>query len=136
MFTQQMNDEVVHIFLFIGLPGSGKTYLSNITCDFVVDDITNLEELPKKENIIGEKLGICDVNFCDESILVEAIKKLKKIYGNPVISKIYFENSEQKCRRNVAFRNDGRNVEGTFRRFSKIYNPPSPAMEVWSCDEM
>jgi len=125
-----------NIVLWIGLPGSGKTYCANKFCDVVVDDITDLDQLPRDEELglfdIGlYDLGITDVNFCDEFILGFAYKKLKLMYPKRAIYLHYFENDPEQCRANVVYRNDGRNVEGTIKRFSEIYNPPASAEKVW-----
>jgi hypothetical protein len=48
---------------------------------------------------------------------------------------MYFENDPVKCRKNVEHRKlhqtDTRNVEGTIKRFEKIYNPPPNSMKIW-----
>lgn len=117
------------IILFIGMPGSGKTYWAHELCDIVVDDIIDLNSLPLSLN--GNVLGICDVNFCDPVVLNKAIQILRGIYGDIFIDLFYFENDSKKCRRNVAYRDDGRNVEGTIRRFEGTYSPPSNAAKIW-----
>lgn len=122
------------VVLWIGLPGSGKTYCANKFCDVVVDDITDLDQLPSDEELGISDLGITDVNFCDEFILGRAHKKLKEIYPTRAIYLHYFENDPEQCRANVVHRNDGRNVEGTINRFSEIYKPPASAEKVWKED--
>lgn len=120
------------IILIVGLPGSGKTHLANqlSNSNRVFDDITSLDELPYNDNFV-----ITDVNFCDNKILSMAIKKLNELYPNHFIEVIYFENDSDKCRKNVIYRcsefNDCRNVEGTIRRFEKIYYPPANAEKIW-----
>lgn len=112
------------------MPGSGKTYWSEKICDLVIDDITDLNDLPDlSENKI--LLGICDVNFCDPLILKSAIGKLQELYVGVEIDLFYFENDVEKCRKNVKRRNDGRPVEGSFRRFKEIYKPPKSAKKIW-----
>ena len=120
------------VILWVGLPGSGKTYHANKICDIVIDDITDITQLPSDEELETKVLGITDVNFCDINILDFAYKKLKEMYPNHIIVPHYFENDVDKCRSNVLYRNDGRNVEGTLIRFSKIYDPPKDATKVWS----
>jgi predicted kinase len=115
------------ILLFVGLPGSGKTYYANEICDVVVDDIVDLSQLPHQFDI----LGITDVNFCDELILNKAKTVLRNRYDCE-IEVIYFENNPAKCRKNVEYRNDGRAVEGTILRFEKTYNPPANALKIWT----
>jgi len=120
------------IVLWVGLPGSGKTYHANKCCDIVIDDITDLEQLPSPEKLGLNDLGITDVNFCDAKTLEKSIKILESIYPDYGISVVYFENDAGKCRKNVLYRNDDRNVEGTISRFEKIYKPPSSARKIWS----
>lgn len=119
------------IGLIVGLPGSGKTYNANKYYDIVVDDITSLDQLPSIEELLDKRMAITDVNFCDESILLKALEILKIKYPKKIITVTYFENNPEKCRRNVLYRSDGRNVEGTIRRFAPIYNPPSYALKIW-----
>lgn len=123
---------MVDIILYAGLPGSGKTYHANKCCDVVIDDITDISQLPDVEVLRTKVLGITDANFCDNKILQKAITKLLQKYANASIEVRYFENDADKCRANVARRNDGRNVEGTIRRFEKIYDPSSNiAMKIF-----
>lgn len=124
----------MNIVLIIGLPGSGKTHLADEYClsgrVIVIDDITSVDQLPDyDENLI---LVITDVNFCDATILAKAEQKLCKKYSDIEISHVYFENNEIAARKNVEYRNDGRNVEGTIRRFAAIYQPPTDACVIWN----
>ena len=73
------------VILFVGLPGSGKTYYANIMCDVVVDDIVDTDQLPEEFDI----LGITDVNFCDANILQNAINILSEKYKTD-INVVYF----------------------------------------------
>lgn len=116
------------ITLIIGLPGSGKTFLANELSGIIVDDITSIDQLPDSAN----KLIITDVNFCDANIIERAEEMLRKRYDDVEIKRIYFENDAVAARKNVEYRNDGRNVEGTIRRFEPIYQPPTDACVIWN----
>ena len=118
------------ITLIIGLPGSGKTWLANELAEpttAIIDDITSLDQLPDD----AEELIITDVNFCDSTILNQATAILRERYGSISIERVYFENDAALARQNVERRNDGRNVEGTIRRFESIYQPPVNAWRIW-----
>lgn len=119
------------IILFVGLPGSGKTYWAKKMCNLVIDDITDIGQLPPPDKLGNRDLGITDVNFCNPGTIDRAVKILKGMYPTHTIGVSYFENNPDKCRNNVKKRNDGRNVEETIRRFSKLYKPPSNARKIW-----
>lgn len=126
-----------HIHLVIGLPGSGKSYyiahsrLAAVPC---FDDLTDMLLLPPAKSTVRE-FAIVDVNFCDAGILARAEEIFLNVYGAVTFHHHYFENDPDKCRANVVHRADGRNVEGTIRRFAPIYNPPADAMKIWSKNE-
>lgn len=124
-------NHLTKIHLIIGLPGSGKTYYANKHFKDVpiVDDITDLCQLPTVQEFV-----ITDVNFCDRLTLENARNVLTKLYGDVKFNHIYFENDPEKARKNVKRRNDGRYVEGTIRRFAPVYNPPEDALEIWDAD--
>jgi hypothetical protein len=125
------NGALYSILLYVGLPGSGKTYWAKKMCDVVIDDITDISQLPSSEILGPKDLGITDVNFCNDATLTRAIEILKGMYPSHSIGVSYFENDLDKCVANVIYRDDGRAVDGTLRRFSKIYHPPPHARKVW-----
>lgn len=118
------------ITLIVGLPGSGKTFLANLLSTFstvIIDDIKSAKELPG----FCDDLIITDVNFCDGNILNRALAMLSVKYDAVPIKVVYFKCDVKSARRNVEYRNDGRNVEGTIQRFEKVYAPPDDAREIW-----
>lgn len=117
------------IHLIIGLPGSGKTHYAKTVLGHLplVDDINDLNQLPDANEFV-----ITDPNFCNWEILNQARRLLDEKYDGSKFIEIYFENNPKKARANVKRRNDGRNVEGTIKRFAPIYNPPADALEIYS----
>ena len=125
-----------NIKLYIGLPGSGKTFCANDECDIVIDDITDVNQLPSMQEI-GTKavLGITDVNFCDENVLYSAFEHIRIKYPYHGIDLEFFENAPEKCHMNVEYRNDGRKVSEAIDGFSSIYDPPEGARIIWTNKE-
>lgn len=120
------------IILFVGLPGSGKTYWANNICDTVIDNIPDLEQLPNSKQILGKKTGITCVDFCKASVLSQTITVLQQIYGPTILIQIvYFENDGKKARANVKHRDGGRVDEATIRMYERIYEPPFGALKIW-----
>ena len=130
------------VHFIIGLPGSGKTHIAYETSKkrggYVVDDIKDVSELPSK---VDAPWIITDPNFCNGSTL-ERAKKIVFDHAHSLEKDIvvtvfchYFENNPDQCRKNVRYRNDGREVEGTIRKYEKMYNPPYWARKVWECPE-
>lgn len=116
------------ITLIVGLPGSGKThYARNVLQSPVIDDINSIEQLP-----VSGDFAIIDVNFCDANIMRKAKDFLMTKYDNVEFVEIYFENDPEKARANVIRRNDGRNVEGTIKRFTAIYMPPINCLPIYN----
>lgn len=132
------------ITLLIGLPGSGKSYwLKQLIANkennhyAVFDDISQTDQTLKnlEKNLLSDSISeiyIADVNFLQENVIELAIEKIKKfIDANEInnninkkltstiliVKKIIFIGDEETCKKNVSFRNDGRNVDGTIKRF-------------------
>lgn len=128
------------IICYVGLPGSGKTFQaeklqkespSSILFDDVkIEDIGLIAESARIYNTII----LTDPWFCDEHCRERSTKKLKETIGNDlIIDWRFFENDIEQCRKNVEFRADGREVNGSLRRFSKIYKVPEgyKPIPVW-----
>lgn len=130
------------VWFIVGLPGSGKTHLAYDSAKaqggIVVDDIKDVRELP---STLDQRWIITDPNFCKPGTL-ERAKKMVMDHVATIDKQVgvmifvqYFENNPEQCRKNVRHRNDGREVEGTIRKYEKIYNPPYWARKVWECPE-
>lgn len=121
---------VVH--LIIGLPGSGKTHFARQLGVLMIDDITDLSELPDRG--VGD-FAITDPHFCKPRTLANAVRTIASNYPDHHIVQHWFENDARKALRNVAYRNDGRVVRGLVLALSSVYKPPSDAMRIWQGDD-
>ena len=127
------------VILIVGLPGSGKTHLARKLVQNqglkLFDDIDSLDQLfcalKNQESCI-----ITDPNLCDPSIRAKALKILKENFEELTLEWIFFKNDPESCRKNVAFRNDGRDVEATIKRFSKVYEVPEgvQSLDIWNSE--
>lgn len=123
--------------LIVGLPGSGKTYLAEhkyVPMGYVlIDDPSNNGEMFLKmvHHIKGPKsdLVITDPHLCGEKSRQKAVEMLET--AGYIVKCVFFENNEDKCRRLIELRNDGRNIK-TFRSFNYKIPPniiPLPIYE-------
>lgn len=115
------------IHLIIGLPGSGKTHFSETLGVHLVDDISDLGQLPDAD--VGS-FAITDPYFCQETTLQSAKAELERRYPHHRLRLHFFENDPEKCLLNVAHRNDGRRVEGLIELLAQAYEPENP-MKIW-----
>lgn len=101
--------------LIIGLPGSGKTYLAiNKYVPlgyFLIDDPT---VIPNDATLRLNKVVITDPNLCNETVRLNCIKFFETAGFS--VECVYFENDEEKCKKLISARNDGRRIE-TFKAF-------------------
>ncbi len=95
--------------LIVGLPGSGKTFLGKrfeTKGFYLIDDPKDLSFLSLNKN----KIVIADPHLCSEKNRTIAIDKLKKLGYH--VKALYFENRPDKCKKLIAYRNDGRIING------------------------
>jgi len=132
------------IIFIVGLPGSGKSYLGKKLAEQTnaigyFDDLSVADKsvFERFKKLLFQKQGtiiVNDVYLCEPKHRESALNLIKEV--NPKIQWIYFENNLEKCRRNVEFRNDGRDVEGSLLRFSKSYVIPENVepLLIWQPD--
>lgn len=99
----------------IGLPGSGKTYfIENIInrdgfYELVIDDPTD-PKLVDEGIAEGKNMIIADPWLCNPNIRQFAYDKFYNA-GWFFVSTYFFENDQEKCRKNIEYRNDGRLIK-------------------------
>lgn len=120
LITAEYYKKMPIVFMIIGLPGSGKSHLIEkefakgtpkdtlYNFGLIVDDPTDLTKI--SQAIEGERnIVIADPNLCNPDIREKAVQMFKEAGYN--IKYRYFENNQEKCKRNIAHRNDGRNIK-------------------------
>lgn len=123
------------ILVIVGLPASSKTYLgeklSQETGAMFLDDV-------KDATVIDEAIAEGHTNlivthpfFCDEKIRQKFVEHMQGSYHGVEFEWIFFENDPAQCRENAKRRE--RAVEGTIRRFERIYTVPEgyKPIPVW-----
>lgn len=117
------------IFLLIGLPGSGKTHWLSNKQGIIFDDMSQIKNgMQKLEKLIKnsfqdkeQNIYISDVNFCEISTLEKAKKIIASFSPKQEIEFNYvlFISTQEISFNNVEYRQDGRNVLPTIKRFAK-----------------
>ncbi len=123
---------IKYFVLIASLPGGGKTYLAKLLQQkyggHLIDDPTTdnrnaidaeLDKIPADCDLIF----ITDPFFCLQKVQESAEEKLRGRF-ECAIAWIILDNDPAQCRMNVEARNDGRNVEGSIRRFSREFHFP------------
>lgn len=121
------------IICVVGLPGSGKTwYAKNVLKgDYLVDDPFDFVDFPR-DVPLDKTVVICDPALCLSRIRAKSI--LDVMYKGHSFKWIFFENNIEKCRQNIAYRNDGRKVNITLEHLSNHYEIPEGVvpLPIWS----
>lgn len=123
------------IFLYIGLPGSGKTTLAKKQCDdlekshtvlFVDDLFVKLRDNQFDWNKVFttsqlDNIIITDFLACQPSQQKILFQKLQDIFPQAEQHWIFFNNEIEQCRNNIQQRNNGLNVDITLANMSREY---------------
>lgn len=120
--------------LIIGLPGSGKTYFAKTKYPkftLIDDPGANKDALLLMMyhlNVTKWDLVVTDPILCAEKDRNKAIELfISKGYE---VECVYFENDPQKCRKNLVYRNDGRNIS-SFTCFSYKIPDNVETIKIW-----
>jgi hypothetical protein len=124
------------IMLLVGLPGCGKSWLARDIASrdpavHVVDDPRSPADL---EGWTSRKVIVCDPLLCDPEIRAAAAERMAELYPDARIEWRYFAASPEICRRNLEFRDDGRDVIPTLECLAAIYEPPVGAEVIQVVD--
>lgn len=116
------------IFLLIGLPGSGKTHWLKNKQGTIFDDMSQIKNgMEKLKELIqnnsktdNQQVYIADVNFCEIVTLEKAKNIIISFAGEKEIEFKYilFISTKDISINNVEYRQDGRNVIPTIKRFA------------------
>jgi hypothetical protein len=132
--------------IMAGAPGSGKSHLGLKMAEadpsvFFFDDASmpkrDLTLLIKKLKEDTGTLIIADTFLCEPDQRESALDFIHYYNEDAEIEWIYFENNPEKCRRNVELRDDGRDVEGSIKRFSASYVIPEGVTPrpIWQVED-
>jgi len=129
---------MARVIVIIGLPGSGKSFLSRQILKEnpgfeILDDPTQKEShilINLLEN--GKNLIVCDPHLCNP-----ANRKLaESIFADwgYEVSRIFFENNVEKCKNNIKFRNDERIID-RFETFQYVVPEWAEPLKIWQNEE-
>lgn len=143
MLIKRFENYTINKLIWIhGLPGSGKTHLSNNlnkNNDFVIlDDITNMSDITKEVN--KRSNIILSSPYFEEYSHTGYYERLRSILKDSdyQVEEIWFENNPEKCIKNLKNRTDHKidsiTIIPEIGWFSKRYKIPSSAkvIPVWS----
>lgn len=116
---------------FIGLPGSGKSFVINEYLNkdnfLVFDDPKNINEFP---DFFDGDIIIADCHLCLEDVRSKFLEIITKKYPNHSIELNYFENNPEQCLINSLYRKDGRKVSNTIKKYSAKYTIPENSIII------
>lgn len=124
-----MNYDNYQLIIIIGLPGSGKTTLSNKMTDHIIFDdfITHFYNGNLiKELQTNKKLCINDPRLCHFDIFNKYITIINKYIDKSNILLLLFQNDITNCINNLKKTYDGKLLDSkitSLNNYSKLYDP-------------
>lgn len=114
------------IIIIVGLPCSGKTFLSNTFNDYLIldDYYCNYYTIHLKNIILNNpKIVINDPRLCHKYVFEHFISEVKKYIDNKEILIIFFENNMDQCLINENKRmSNKKNIMQEIKNFSMLYD--------------
>lgn len=118
----------MNVFLLIGLPGSGKSHWLTNKQGMIFDDMSQIKNgMNQLKEVIqhnpeknSQDIYIADVNFCEIATLEKAKNIILAFAEKKEIEFKYilFISTQEISINNVQYRQDGRNVIPTIKRFA------------------
>ena len=119
-----------NLYIYCGLPGSGKTYLARKKFfevgGFFLDDKFSIYDLKEAITYPNSNIFITDPYLCQDLERQAFIKIVMSISKNVTFHWTFFENDFEKALRNIEYRCDGRIISKyALKNFSMTYMIPS-----------
>lgn len=127
------------IYCYVGLPGSGKTFLAQKhqkeLGGIVLDDTFTLTQL--NDALKNHKnIFVCDPMFCNK---YTRMRFDKIVDGRDKIEWLFFENDPDKAYKNIEYRNDNRLITYISVKYywSKTYDIPNDVVpiKIWQTNQ-
>jgi len=116
-----------NLIIIVGLPGSGKTFMSETFPDYtIIDDYYCTYYTCQLNEVLAQypKVIINDPRFCNELKFTNIIEEAKKVLAEEQIFYIFFENDVQQCLVNLRERIDNKKDVICFvNKMTNKYNP-------------
>jgi hypothetical protein len=138
--VKQMDLSLINskVIIIIGLPGSGKSFISkNLTDRIIFDDFVSTYYNGEAEQALmsDQKVCLIDPRLCVPDVFNRYIGRIEKIVPREEITLVLFSNEPAKCIENVLKRNkDTSSFENSIREYSLRYRPDT--YESWNSVEI